>query len=482
MYRGAFSNGSKHADPLTVLLHLYESTMATVVLGAQWGDEGKGKLTDILCANASLCARAQGGNNAGHTIVANGQTYDFHILPSGLVNPRCLNLVGSGCVVHIPSFFKELEDLERKGLDTKERIFLSDRAHVVFDLHLLIDGLQEGELTEAAEKEHLNNGQLAAAKNSSGSGAIGTTKKGIGPAYSAKHARSGVRVHQIFNKDEFDKRLRVLTKGAQQRYGQALQGYDVEEEISRFDTYREKLGPFVVDAVPLMDNAQKENRSMLVEGAFVNTFYSYRTHDNALMLDINHGTYPFVTSSDTGIGGVFTGLALSPFKIKEIIGVVKSYTTRVGGGPFPTEQLNEDGNKLQSVGREYGVTTGRRRRCGWLDLVVLKYSCAINHYTSLNLTKLDILDSFPVIKVAVAYKDPLNNNEELQSFPADLAVLDRCEVVYEELKGWESDITGKKAYGDLPEEARAYVEFIEEKVRVPVKYIGTGVQREAMIV
>ncbi|KAI4086575.1 MAG: hypothetical protein LQ344_007438 [Seirophora lacunosa] len=180
--------------------------MATVVLGAQWGDEGKGKLTDILCANTSLCARAQGGNNAGH-----------------------------GCVVHIPSFFKELEDLERKGLDTKERIFLSDRAHVVFDLHLLIDGLEEGELTEAAEKEHLNNGQLAAAKNSSGSGAIGTTKKGIGPAYSAKHARSGVRVHQIFNKDEFNKRLRVLTKGAQQRYGQALQGYYVEEEISRFD-------------------------------------------------------------------------------------------------------------------------------------------------------------------------------------------------------------------------------------------------------
>ncbi|KAL9019323.1 MAG: hypothetical protein Q9185_003401 [Variospora sp. 1 TL-2023] len=445
--------------------------MATVVLGAQWGDEGKGKLTDILCANASLCARAQGGNNAGHTIVANGQTYDFHILPSGLVNPSCLNLIGSGCVVHIPSFFKELEDLQRKGLDTKERIFLSDRAHVVFDLHLLIDGLQEGELTEAAEREHLSNGQVAVAKKSSGGGAIGTTKKGIGPAYSAKHARSGVRVHQISNKDEFDKRLKALARGAQQRYGQAIQGYDVEEEITRFDTYREKLDSFVVDAVPLMDNAQKKNHNILVEGA------------NALMLDINHGTYPFVTSSDTGIGGVFTGLALSPYKVKEIIGVVKSYTTRVGGGPFPSEQLNEDGNKLQTIGHEYGVTTGRRRRCGWLDLVLLKYSCAINHYTCLNLTKLDIFDSFPLVKVAVAYKDPMNNNgEELQSFPADLGVLDRCEVVYEELKGWESDITGIKAYGDLPKEARAYVEFIEEKVGVRVKYIGTGVEREAMIV
>ncbi|KAI4136617.1 MAG: hypothetical protein L6R39_007703, partial [Caloplaca ligustica] len=362
--------------------------MATVVLGAQWGDEGKG------------------GNNAGHTIVADGQTYDFHILPSGLVNPRCLNLVGSGCVVHIPSFFKELEDMQQKGLNTDNRIFLSDRAHVVFDLHLLIDGLQENELSEAAEKEQLSNGETAVAKKSSG-GAIGTTRKGIGPAYSAKHARSGVRVHQIFNKEEFDRRLRVLAKGARKRYGQALEGYDVEEEIARFDTYREKLQSFVVDAVPLMDDAQKKDTNILVEGA------------NALMLDIDHGTYPWVTSSATGIGGVFTGLALSPFKIKEIIGVVKAYTTRVGAGPFPSEQLNPDGEKLQSIGREYGVTTGRRRRCGWLDLVVLKYSCAVNHYTCLNLTKLDILDSFATIKVAVAYKDRASG-EVLESFPADL--------------------------------------------------------------
>ncbi|KAL9002216.1 MAG: hypothetical protein Q9188_004850, partial [Gyalolechia gomerana] len=383
--------------------------MATVVLGAQWGDEGKGKLTDILCAKASLCARAQGGNNAGHTIVANGQTYDFHILPSGLVNPNCLNLVGSGCVVHIPSFFKELDELHKKGLSTESRIFLSDRTHVVFDLHLLIDGLQEGELTEAAEAEQLNNGQVAVAKKSSG-GAIGTTRKGIGPAYSAKHARSGVRIHQIFNKEEFDRRLRVLAKGAQRRYGE-LQGYDVEDEIAKFDTYREKLAPFVVDAVPLMDDAQKKGANILVEGA------------NALMLDIDHGTYPFVTSSATGIGGVFTGLALSPFKIKEVIGVIKAYTTRVGGGPFPTEQLNEDGESLQRLGREYGVTTGRKRRCGWLDLVLLKYSCAVNHYTALNLTKLDILDSFPTIKVGTAYKDTLTG-DILDSFPADLDVLE----------------------------------------------------------
>ncbi|KAI4172251.1 MAG: hypothetical protein LQ343_003686 [Gyalolechia ehrenbergii] len=442
--------------------------MATVVLGAQWGDEGKGKLTDILCSKASLCARAQGGNNAGHsTIVANGQTYDFHILPSGLVNPNCLNLVGSGCVVHIPSFFKELDNLHKKGLNTESRIFLSDRAHVVFDLHLLIDGLQEGELTEAAEAEQLNNGQVAVAKKSSG-GAIGTTRKGIGPAYSAKHARSGVRMHQIFNKEEFDRRLKVLAKGAQRRYGE-LQGYDVEDEIAKFDTYREKLAPFVVDAVPLMDDAQKKGANILVEGA------------NALMLDIDHGTYPFVTSSATGIGGVFTGLALSPFKIKEVIGVVKAYTTRVGGGPFPTEQLNEDGESLQRLGREYGVTTGRKRRCGWLDLVLLKYSCAVNHYTALNLTKLDILDSFPTIKVGTAYKDTLTG-DLVDSFPADLDVLERCEVLYEELEGWGSSSVGKSRWEELPEGARGYVEFIEGRVGVRVKYIGTGVEREAMIV
>ncbi|KAI4187722.1 MAG: hypothetical protein L6R41_002624 [Letrouitia leprolyta] len=429
--------------------------MVTVVLGAQWGDEGKGKLTDILCAKASLCARAQGGNNAGHTIVANGQTYDFHILPSGLVNPKCMNLVGSGCVVHIPSFFKELDTLNKKGLETQGRILLSDRAHVVFDLHLLIDGLQEGELTKA---------------KSSG-GAIGTTKKGIGPAYSAKHARSGVRVHQIFNKDEFDRRLRVLAKGAQRRYGDLL-SYDVEDEIAKFNTYREQLAQFVVDAVPLMDDAQKQGASILVEGA------------NALMLDIDHGTYPFVTSSATGLGGVFTGLALSPFKIKEVIGVVKAYTTRVGGGPFPTEQLNSTGQTLQSLGREFGVTTGRTRRCGWLDLVVLKYSCAINHYTSLNLTKLDILDSFPTINVGTAYKDTVTG-QVLESFPADLDVLERCEVVYEELEGWGngggSGVGEKRQWEDLPERARAYVEFIEERVGVRVRYIGTGVEREAMI-
>ncbi|KAL8689109.1 MAG: hypothetical protein Q9218_005144 [Villophora microphyllina] len=437
--------------------------MATVVLGTQWGDEGKGKLTDILCANASLCARAQGGNNAGHTIVANGQTYDFHILPSGLVNPNCLNLIGTGCVVHIPSFFKELEDLHKKDLNTDGRIFISDRAHVVLDLHLLIDGLQEGELTEAANQEQLSNGQLPGKQSS---GAIGTTKKGIGPAYSTKHARDGIRIHQIFEKEEFDRRLRVMARSAQKRYGEMLE-YDVDDEIARFDTYRQQLGQYVVDAVPLIADAQEKDMAILVEGA------------NALMLDIDYGTYPFVTSSATGIGGAIDGLALDFRKIKEVIGVVKAYTTRVGGGPFPSEQLNADGEKLQTLGREFGVTTGRKRRCGWLDLVVLKYSCDVNHYSCLNLTKLDILDSFPSIKIATAYQF---DGKSLASFPADLKALERCEVVYQELPGWEASSTGAKTFEDLPTNARQYVDFVEKFVGIKIKYIGTGVAREAMIV
>ncbi|KAL8787931.1 MAG: hypothetical protein Q9213_001958 [Squamulea squamosa] len=443
--------------------------MITAILGAQWGDEGKGKLTDILCADASLCARAAGGSNAGHTIVVGDQVYDFHILPSGLVNPKCLNLVGTGCVVHIPTFFKELKDLERKGLKTDGRILLSGRAHIVFDLHLLIDGLQEGELTQAVELELAQKDGVFDGNKKPTGGAIGTTKKGIGPAYSAKHARSGVRINQIFNKAELDKRLRVLANGARKRYGDAIADYDVNEEIAS-QTYREQLRPFVVDAVPLMASAQKKDTQILVEGA------------NALMLDIDHGTYPYVTSSSTGIGGIVTGLAISPFKIKEIIGVVKAYTTRVGSGPFPTELLDSDGDKLQRVGHEYGVTTGRRRRCGWLDLVLLKYSVAVNHYTSLNLTKLDILDVFDTIKVAVAYKDT-SSSQVLEDFPENSSVLDHCEVVYKTLAGWkgEKKVAGIRSYNELPASARSYVEFIENEVGVKIQYIGTGAAREDMI-
>ncbi|KAI9800468.1 MAG: hypothetical protein M1833_003354 [Piccolia ochrophora] len=437
--------------------------MATVVLGTQFGDEGKGKLTDILCATSQFCARSAGGDNAGHTIVANGITYDLHLLPSGLLNPKCMNLIGSGVVVHVPSFFKELDDLKNKGVNTDDRILISDRAQVLFDVHRLVDGLEEVELKERK---------------------VGTTGKGIGPCYSTRAARSGVRIAEIFHKETMDRKLKALAYGYNKRFGDLL-NHDVDDEIRRFDDYRERLRPFVVDAVPLMQSAQKSGAKLLVEGA------------NALMLDVDYGTYPYVTSSNTGIGGVFTGLALSPFHVKEIVGVVKAYTTRVGGyftllntfpaltndvgsGPFPTEQDNSEGERLQSRGHEFGVTTGRRRRCGWLDLVIVKYSTAVNHYTALNLTKLDILDDFAEIPVAIGYKT--QDGQELESFPADLDLLSTTEPIYKTFPGWQTDTTGVKTYADLPEKARTYIEFLEEYIGVMVKYIGTGPQRENMIV
>ncbi|KAF2813651.1 Adenylosuccinate synthetase [Mytilinidion resinicola] len=417
----------------------------TVCLGSQFGDEGKGKLVDILANNVSLCCRAQGGNNAGHTIVANGITYDFHILPSGLVNPKCINLVGSGCVVHVPSFFKELEALEVHGLKTDNRIFISDRAHVVFDLHQLVDGLEEVELASSF---------------------IGTTRKGIGPTYSTKMTRSGIRIADLFDEEVFEAKLRRLAYGFQKRFGDLLK-YSVEDELSKFKELREKLAPYVIDQIPLLNDAKAKKSEILVEGA------------NAIMLDIDYGTYPFVTSSNTGLGGVLTGLSLGWRSIREVVGVTKAYTTRVGSGPFPTEQLNEVGEKLQGVGREVGVTTGRKRRCGWLDLVIIKYSHDVNDYTSLNLTKLDVLDDFEELKVATGYS---YQGQKLESFPANPELLANVEVAYETLPGWKKPTTGAKTFYDLPLNARKYVEFIEKTVGVHIKWIGVGPNREHMIV
>lgn len=405
---------------------------------------GKGKLVDLLSGNFDVTARSAGGHNAGHTIVVKGITYDFHILPSGLVNPGTKNLIGSACVVSVPQFFHELEQVQKHNLETHDRIFISDRAHALFRLHSVVDGLEELEL---------------------GKNAIGTTKKGIGPCYQTKHQRSGVRIGEIFDKALMDAKLRTMANAYAKRYGSLFE-YDVEAEIEEYDAWRPKLAEYVIDQVPLIQDVQAHDRSLLVEGA------------NALMLDIDYGTYPMVTTSSTGIGGVFTGLGISPFKIKDIIGVVKAYQTRVGSGPFPTEQSNTIGQTLQTVGREVGVTTGRQRRCGWLDLVLLKYSTAINHYTCFNFTKLDVLDDFEELQVAVAYKI---DGQEQPSFPATLSALARVEPVYKAFKGWKTPTTGIKSFDALPENARRYIEFVEEFTAVKVRWIGTGPAREAMI-
>ncbi|KAK5959771.1 adenylosuccinate synthase PWA37_003139 [Arxiozyma heterogenica] len=428
--------------------------MVNVVLGSQWGDEGKGKLVDLLVGHYDIVARCAGGNNAGHTIVVNNVKYDFHMLPSGLVNPNCQNLLGNGVVIHVPSFFQELENLEEKGLkNARERLFISSRAHLIFDFHRRTDKLRELELAD-----HSKDG-----KN------IGTTGKGIGPTYSTKASRSGLRVHHLVNDNpgawEFfvSKYMRLL-ETRKQRYGDF--DYDYEEELARFKQYKEQLKPFVVDSVVFMHNAIKANKKILVEGA------------NALMLDIDFGTYPYVTSSSTSIGGVCTGLGIPPHVINDVYGVVKAYTTRVGEGPFPTEQLNEFGDKLQTIGAEFGVTTGRKRRCGWLDLVVLKYSTLINGYTSLNITKLDVLDTFETIPVGVSYSV---NGKKLDLFPEDLMTLGKVDVEYVNLPGWNQDITKITKYEDLPENAKKYLKFIEDFVGVPVEWVGTGPGRESML-
>lgn len=428
--------------------------MVNVVLGAQWGDEGKGKLVDLLVSQYDVVARCAGGNNAGHTIVVDGVKYDFHMLPSGLVNPKSQNLLGNGVVIHVPSFFSELAQLESKGLtDARDRLFISSRAHLVFDFHQRTDKLREAELS----------GKSANGKN------IGTTGKGIGPTYSTKASRSGIRVHHLVNDDPeawaiFEKMYRRLLETRRQRYGDFE--YDAEGELARFKQYKEDLKPFVVDSVVFMHKAIEAKKKILVEGA------------NALMLDIDFGTYPFVTSSNTGIAGAISGLGIPPKVIDECYGVVKAYTTRVGEGPFPTEQLNENGEKLQDIGAEYGVTTGRKRRCGWLDLVIMKYSTLINGYTSLNITKLDVLDTFKEIPVGVAY---YYKGKKLDLFPEDLLQLGKVEVEYKVLPGWQQDITKITKYEDLPENAKKYIKFIEDFVGVPVEWVGTGPSRDTMV-
>ncbi|VUC36838.1 unnamed protein product [Clonostachys rosea] len=389
----------------------------------------KGKLVDIQSREAQLCCRAAGGSNAGHLI-------NFHLLPSGLMNPQCINFIGSGVVFHIPTFFSELKELEEKGLTAvHDRIHVSDRVNVLLDMHMVVDGLEEKELG------------------------------GIGPCYQTSRARTGIKMTDIFYPEVLEKKVKRLADGYRKRFGELFE-YDIEAELAHFDEYRKTMKKYVVDGVSFMTTAQQSDKEIVVEGA------------NALMLDVDYGSYPFVTSSSTTLAGIIGGLTLDPMKITETIGVVKAYTTRVGCGAFKTEDTEEIGTKLQEMGREWGTSTGRRRRCGWLDLVVVKYSNSINYYTSLNLTKLDVLDTFETIKIAIAYKV---DGQELDSYPADLQVLERAEVVYNEMPGWQTPTTNAKTYNDLPKKARDYVEYIEKFVGVKIKYIGTGPDREAMI-
>lgn len=384
---------------------------------------------------------------SGHTVVVGDKMYDFHLFPSGIIHNKCTSVIGNGVVVHLPGLFEEAKKNEFLGLTTdwRNRLIISDRAHLVFDLHQAVDGLQE---------------------QGRGKKTIGTTKKGIGPTYSSKAARNGIRVCDLLGDFQvFSEKFRNLVDSFKSMF--PLLEVDIESELVRFKQYAEDIRPMVGDTVLFIHNAlQDPSKNILVEGA------------NALLLDIDFGTYPYVTSSSCGVGGACTGLGIPPRNIGDVYGVVKSYTTRVGDGPFPTEQLNETGEMLRKAGHEYGVTTKRPRRCGWLDLVLLRYTHMVNGYSAIALTKLDILDSFDNIKIGVAYRV---NGVTLPNFPADPNVLKLVEVEYITLPGWRQAISDVRRFEDLPENAKTYIHTIEGLLRAPVKWVGVGQSRECMI-
>jgi len=437
-------NGSPRKRSL--MMEAQESKV-TVILGSQWGDEGKGKVVDLLATSADIVCRCQGGNNAGHTIVVDGVEYDFHLLPSGIIQPNVKSVIGNGVVIHLPQLFDEIEKNEKKGMkDWQERLIISDRAHLVFDFHQAVDGLQEQE------------------NNQKGQG-LGTTKKGIGPTYSSKATRNGIRVGDLLGDfNRFREKFKVLV-ATYQRMFPSLQ-VDIDDELAKYEKYANKIRPLVYDTVSFLDKAIREGKKILVEGA------------NAAMLDIDFGTYPYVTSSNCTVGGVCTGLGISPMRINKVIGVVKAYTTRVGDGPFPTELTDEIGELMQNRGAEIGTTTKRKRRCGWLDVFLLQYTNKINGYTALCVTKLDILDALKEVKLAVGYK---LNGKKINYMPSTATDLAKVECEYITMPGWEAKTEEIREFSDLPENAQKYINKVEEITGVPVKWIGVGKGRESII-
>ncbi|XP_037759570.1 adenylosuccinate synthetase isozyme 2 isoform X1 [Chelonia mydas] len=423
----------------------------TVVLGAQWGDEGKGKVVDLLAVDADLVCRCQGGNNAGHTVVAGLVEYNFHLLPSGVLNRHATSFLGNGVVIHLPGLFEEAEKNLKKGPGLEgweSRTVISDRAHIVFDFHQAVDGIQEQQRQQQDGKN------------------LGTTRKGIGPAYACKASRTSLHICDLLaDFHEFSRKFKVLAQQYKATYPALT--IDTEAELQQLKVYAERIRPLVKDGVYFMHQAlHGPPKKILVEGA------------NAALLDIDFGTYPFVTSSNCTVGGVCTGLGVPPCHIGKVYGVVKAYTTRVGVGTFPTEQDNEIGELLQSRGQEFGVTTGRKRRCGWLDLMLVRYAHMVNGFSALALTKLDILDTFPEIKVGVEYR---LEGKPIAYFPANQELLNKVSVGYETLPGWQCSTEQARSFADLPPQAQSYVHFIEHYLGVPVKWVGVGKFRESII-
>jgi adenylosuccinate synthase len=424
---------------------------STCVVGLQWGDEAKGKIVDLLCDRHDAVVRYQGGANAGHTVVADGVTYKLSLVPTGILRPGIDCVIGNGVVIHPPALLREIGTLAGQGVAIEGRLHISDRAHVILPYHI--------------EEERLTEESAAAADH------IGTTRRGIGPCYRDKVGRvHGIRVGDLYHPDYFRERLGRAVAYKNRLLAAVLPDYeplDAGAVAEKYLEYAEQLRPFVRDTSIWLHGALAHGRRLLFEGA------------QGSLLDVDHGTYPYVTSSNSSAAGIAAGSGAPTRHIGRWIGVVKAYTTRVGGGPFPTELLDETGERIRRVGREYGTVTGRPRRCGWFDAVAARYAARVGGATELAVMLLDVLSGLPELKVAVAYEDAQGRRRE--AFPAHVAELEGCRPVFETLPGWDADITEARRWADLPDAARRYVRFLSEQVGVPASIVSVGPDRQATL-
>ncbi len=420
---------------------------SVVIVGAQWGDEGKGKIIDYLAGESNMVVRAQGGNNAGHTVIVGEKKYTFHLLPSGVLYEDKLNIIGNGVAFDPEGFLGEVETLENNGFSA-ENIRIDERAHVIFPYHKQIDILEE---------------------ESRGEEKIGTTQKGIGPCYMDKIQRSGIRVGDLIDPELLRERLslQVPKKNEILEKIYETKGYDMETLFNQYREYGLKIKRFVTDTTILTHEALTSDKKVLFEGA------------QGTLLDLDLGTYPYVTSSHPTAGGFSVGAGIGPNKIEEILGIVKAYTTRVGLGPFPTELENETGEAIRQKGKEFGTTTGRARRCGWLDLVMLKYTARVNGLTGISLMLLDVLSGFESLKICVGYEI---DGEKTTDFPASLKRLGKAKPIYQSFPGWTQDLSNIGEFEDLPKEAKEYMAFVEDYLEIPVKIVSVGPGRAQTIV
>ncbi len=413
----------------------------TVLVGCQWGDEGKGKIVDILSENYDIVTRFQGGANAGHTVEIGDNQYILHLIPSGILRNNVKCVIGNGVVVDPNALLEEIELLKKNGINVEGRLFISHNAHLIMPYHKLLDSISE-----------------SSKKN------IGTTGRGIGPCYMDKYARKGIRIVDLLNRKILEGKIRdnLEEKNTLLKKVYEHDGLDVDKIINEYIRFDKTIDNYITDVPVMLNNAIRDGKRILLEGA------------QGALLDVDHGTYPYVTSSSPTSGGACTGSGIPPNKITSVFGIVKAYTTRVGNGPFPTELTNDEGEKLRKEGAEYGATTGRPRRCGWFDAFLVGYSAMINGIDSVAITKLDVLGTFESIKVCVGYK---LNGKSINSFPTDVEKLNNVTTVYETLDGWMEDISDCKSYDELPRKTKEYLEFISDQANIKIEIVSVGPKR-----